>query len=248
MALKPAKHKEFYVPEPPYPYPPVRSGILLGSSGNGKSNLMLSLLCGPLKGLHSRVIIVSPSVHVDPLWETWKDFVKKNYDWADELDQTLFDTYDEPALREIVDTHKRINQLIKKRHKGKGRCKLFSLFIFFDDMASESELHDSHGLIAEIYLRHRHNYIQAVCSTQKWRSISTAVRGQTCWICIFGLRSHEEKKAVLQEISAVYSFKKLEEMYDIATSERFSFLYANLLAPNRDEMFFKTFEYRMRIK
>ena len=77
MALKPAKHKEFYVPEPPYPYPPVRSGILLGSSGNGKSNLMLSLLCGPLKGLHSRVIIVSPSVHVDPLWETWKDFVKR---------------------------------------------------------------------------------------------------------------------------------------------------------------------------
>ena len=244
MALKPVKHKQYYVPEPPYPYPPIRSGILLGSSGNGKSHLMLQLLCGPYRGLHSRVIIVSPSVHIDPLWQTWKDFVKKHYDWADELDQTLFDNYDEPALREIVDKQKRINQELKKRHKGKGRCKLFSLFIFFDDMASESELHDSHGLIAEIYLRHRHNYIQAVCSTQKWRSISTAVRGQTCWICIFGLRSHEEKKAVLQEISAVYSYKKLEEFYDIATSQRFSFLYANLLAPSRDEMFFKTFEYK----
>ena len=139
------------------------------------------------------------------------------------MDDTLFDNYDEPKLREIVDKHKRINQEVKKRHKGKGKCKLFSLFIFFDDMACESELHDSHGLIAEIYLRHRHNYIQAVCSTQKWRSISTAVRGQTCWICIFGLRSHEEKKAVLPEISAVHSFKKLEEFYHIATSERFSF-------------------------
>ena len=75
--LKPVKHKEFYVPEAPYPFPPIRSGILLGSSGNGKSNLMLSLLMGPYKNLHSRVIIVSPSVHVDPLWQTWKDFVQK---------------------------------------------------------------------------------------------------------------------------------------------------------------------------
>ena len=132
----------------------------------GKPHLMLQLLCGPYRSLHSRVIIVSPSVHIDPLWESWEDFVKKNYEWADELDQTLFDTYDEHALREIVDKHKRINQEVKQRHKGKGRCKLFSLFIFFDDMASESELHDSHGIIAEIYLRHRHNYIQAVCSTQ----------------------------------------------------------------------------------
>ena len=178
MALKPAKHKEFYVPEAPYPFPPVRSGILLGSSGNGKSNLMLSLLMGPYKGLHSRVIIVSPSVNVDPLWQTWKDFVKSHYDWASELDELLFDNYDEPALREIVDKHKRINQEVKKRHKGKGRCKLFSLFIFFDDMASETELHDSRGLIAEIFLRHRHNFIQAVVSTQKWRSINTSVRAQ----------------------------------------------------------------------
>ena len=108
--LKPVKHKEYYVTEPPWPFPPVRSAILLGSSGQGKSNLMLSLLMGPLKGIHSRVIIVSPSVHVDPLWQTWKDFVKRHYDWADEFEETLFDTYDEPALREIVDKHKRINQ------------------------------------------------------------------------------------------------------------------------------------------
>ena len=79
--------------------------------------------------------------------------------------------------------------------------------IFFDDMSDDAKLHDSHGLIAEIFLRRRHNYIQAVCGSQKWRSISTAVRGQTCWVCIFGLRSAEEKKAVLQEISAVYPLK-----------------------------------------
>ena len=118
--------------------------------------------------------------------------------------------------------------------------------MFFDDMASETELHDSRGLIAEIFLRHRHNFIQAVVSTQKWRSISTATRAQCCWICIFGLRSAEEKKAVLQEISAVYPYKKIEEFYEAATNERFSFMYVNLLAPTKEDMFFKTFAYRMR--
>ena len=118
--------------------------------------------------------------------------------------------------------------------------------IFFDDMSDDAKLHDSHGLIAEIFLRRRHNYIQAVCGSQKWRSISTAVRGQTCWVCIFGLRSAEEKKAVLQEISAVYPLKKLEEFDDIATHERFSFLYVNLLASSKEDMFLETFEYRMQ--
>ena len=46
-------------------------------------------------------------------------FCTKKYDWAGELDDTLFDTYDEPALREIVDKHKRINQEVKKDTKEK---------------------------------------------------------------------------------------------------------------------------------
>ena len=117
--------------------------------------------------------------------------------------------------------------------------------IFFDDMSDDAKLHDSHGLIAEIFLRHRHNYIQAVCSSQKWRSISTAVRGQTCWVCIFGLRSAEEKGRLTRDIRRI-PLKKLEEFYDIATHERFSFLYVNLLASSKEDMFFKTFEYRMQ--
>ena len=112
-------------------------------------------------------------------------------------------------------------------------------------MSSDAELHDSRGLIAEIFLRHRHNYIQGIVSTQKWRSISTATRAQCCWLCIFGLRSAEEKKAVLSEISAVYPLKKLEEFYDLCTAERFSYMYVNLLAQTRDDMFFKTFEYKL---
>ena len=241
--LRAIKHKQYWVPEPPYPYPPIRSGILLGSSGQGKSHLMLSLLMGPYKGLHSRVTIVSPSVHVDPLWQVWKDFVRDHYDWADE--ETMFDTYDEDALRKVIDTHKRINMELKRRHTGKGKCRLYSLCIFFDDMSDDNRFHDSHGLIAEIFLRHRHNYVQAVCSSQKWRSLSTAVRGQACWICMWAMRSAEERKAALSEFNGMYPMKVVEEFLEEATRERFSFLYVNMLAPSREEAFFKNFSHRL---
>ena len=219
----------------------MRSGILLGSSGQGKSNLAISLLMGPYKGLHSRVVIVSPSVHVDPLWQAWKDFVRNHYEWANELEDYLFDSYDEPALRSIVTKHKAINQELKKR----GKRKMFSLCIFFDDLSGTSEFHDSNNLIAEIFLRHRHNFIQAICSSQKWRSLSTAVRSQTCWLCIFQLRSQDERKAVLSEISSAYDPKTIDKFFAEATSERFSFLYIDLLAPTKEEMFFKTFQWRL---
>ena len=244
--MKAIKHKQYYVKEPPWPYPNLRSGVLLGSSGQGKSHTMLSLLMGPYKNLHSRVIIVSPSVHVDPLWQVWKDFVEANYDWSDELDDTLFDSYDEDKLRKIVDQHKRVNMELKRRHKGGGRCKLYSLCIFFDDMASDAELHNSRSLIAEIFLRHRHNFVQAIVSTQKWRSISTAVRAQVCWIIMWGMRSADERKAAIQEFSGMYSQKVIEMMHEEATRERFNFLYVNLLAPTREEAFFKNFDYKIK--
>ena len=161
--LKPVTHKHYFVEGAPYPSPPIRSGILLGSSGQGKSHLLLSLLMGPYKGLHSRAIIVSPSARVDPLWQVWTIFVRDNYEWSEE--KTMFDHYDENALREISNTHQRINMEVKRRHKGRGKCKLFSLCIFFDNRG-DNRFHDSHGLIAEACFNHRHNYAQAICNAQ----------------------------------------------------------------------------------
>ena len=178
---------------------------------------MLSLLMGPYKNLHSRVIIVSPSVHVDPLWQVWKDFVRSNYDWADE--ETMFDSYNEDTLRTISDTHKRINMAVKKANtKAVGKCKLLSLCIMFDDMSDDNKFHDRHGLIAEILLRHRHTYVQAIGPSQKWRSLSIAVRGQACWICMWAMRSADERNAAISEFVGMYSQKQIEAFHEEATN------------------------------
>ena len=78
---------------------------------------MISLLTGPVKGLHSRIWIVSPLAKkgTDPLWDSYREWLQKHTAWADE--ETIFDHYDEEVLTELVETHGQINTQLKK---GRG--------------------------------------------------------------------------------------------------------------------------------
>ena len=59
------------------------------------------------------------------------------------------------------------------------------------------------------------------------------------------MRSADERKAALSEFNGMYPMKVVEQFLEEATRERFGFLYVNMLAPSREEAFFKNFEYRM---
>ena len=47
------------------------------------------------------------------------------------------------------------------------------------------------------------------------------------------------------ELSGAYTRKILEQIYEEATAEKHSFLYINLLADRRKDMFYKNFDYRL---
>ena len=109
------KHVNYKFPQAGGIYPETqRSFIVLGPSGVGKTSAMISLLTGPMKGLHSRIWIVSPSAKkgTDPLWDSYREWLQKHTDWADE--ETIFDHYDEEVLTELVETHGQINDQLKK--------------------------------------------------------------------------------------------------------------------------------------
>jgi hypothetical protein len=59
------------------------------------------------------------------------------------------------------------------------------------------------------------------------------------------MRNRKELDALLDELSGVYPRKTLEQFYEEATAEKHSFLYINLLADRREDMFYKNFEYRL---
>ena len=142
------KHVNYKFPQAGGIYPESqRSFIVLGPSGAGKTSAMISLLTGPMRGLHTRIWIVSPSAKkgTDPLWDSYRDWLIKNTDWADE--ETIFDHYDEETLTELVETHGRINAELKRA----GRKKLHSACLLIDDLADSPEFHNNRNLIAKIF-------------------------------------------------------------------------------------------------
>ena len=49
----------------------------------------------------------------------------------------------------------------------------------------------------------------------------------------------------MEELSAIYPVKSLNEMYEEAIQEPHSFLYVNLVAKHKDDMFLVRFEQKM---
>ena len=65
-----------------------------------------------------------------------------------------------------------------------------------------------------------------------------------CW----RLRNAKEIQALMEELSAIYPVKVLHEMYEEATgAEPHSFMYVNLVAKQKEDMFHVRFEYKMVI-
>ena len=59
------------------------------------------------------------------------------------------------------------------------------------------------------------------------------------------MRSAEERKAALSEFNGMYPMNVVEEFLEEATRERFNFLYVNMLADRKEDMFFRNFDQRM---
>ena len=55
------------------------------------------------------------------------------------------------------------------------------------------------------------------------------------------MRNQNDLESLLEELSALYNKKTLLEIYNIATSEPYSFLYINLMAKDKSNMFFQNF-------
>jgi hypothetical protein len=63
---------------------------------------------------------------------------------------------------------------------------------------------------------------------------------------VFRLRSAKELlDNVLYELSALYPKQTLVQLYEAATREPYGFLYVNLMARDKVEMFFRRFETRL---
>ena len=242
--LKRPKEVQFEFPQPPAPYPPShRSGALIGPSGVGKTTTAIAMLMGPYRGVYSRVYVFSPSCApgVDPAWDAWRKHVKEVMRVPDD-EQTLWSTWEPEVLEKLVARHAKVNAHMKEKKLKKG----FAALVLVDDFADAGEkvMHSSTNVLTSLFVRGRHLGAACWLLTQKLRVVSLICRTNFCWMLVWRLRNAKEREQIFEELSALLPRRTLERMYDVATAEKHSFWYINLLN-ERQEMFFKGFEQRM---
>ena len=184
------------------------TGILLGPSKSGKTVALISMILEQYRGCFERIYIFSPSINVDDGWRPVKKYIEETMKVPVDREQTYFEEWDEPALRQIIRQQRKITETSKQL---KMRS-LFQILIVIDDFADNPHLHKRSGdsALDTLFVRGRHFQISTLVSTQKLRLVSNAVRVNSQFFCIWRLRNQLEKDSLLEELTALVPKPQLE--------------------------------------
>ena len=198
------------------------NGILCAPSASGKTVLLVSMILEQYRGCFERVMVFSPSIEMDPQWEPVKKYIREDLGVNTDREQCWWEEWDEGALRNILAMQKKITQ----QSKQLGMKKLYQVLIVIDDHADNPAVHrkTGDGILDTLFIRGRHYCISTWVSTQKLRLMSSAVRVNTMFYCVFRLRNQLELDALVEELSAMLPKDVLYGMYQEATREKYSFL------------------------
>ena len=241
MLKRPPEQKwNFRKPPAPFPQTPGANGCFLAPSGGGKTTTLIAMLLGPYRSVFNEIHVFSPSVHIDSAWVPVKEFASGHL----ENSSSFNDEWDETALRQILD---RQRDKIRQLKDAKSKKPLPQILTIIDDFADRSDiLHSRSGILTTLFIRGRHFGSSCWVSSQKLTAIATVARVNFRFLLVWRLRNAKEIQALMEELSAVYPMKVLQEMYETAISdEEHSFWYIDLVARKRDDMFFVRFDHKL---
>ena len=219
---------------------PMRS-VILGPSGSGKTILLQSMITDIYAGCFERIYVFSPSINVDAAWKPVKKYIENSKIHDTKDDPLYYDHYDPEALTRIISQQHKLVQYMKDNHHDK----IYNILIIVDDFSDDASFSRHSSILWSLYTRGRHNHISTICSIQKWKSLANIVRVNCTEIYVYRMRNQNDLESLLEELSALYDKRTLLEIYNVATSQPFSFLYINLMAKDKRDMFFLNFQKRL---
>ena len=247
--IEPIKLKEYETRQSKYPMVPrlpMRS-IILGPSGSGKTILIQNMILEIYKNCFSRIYIFSPSINVDSTWLPVKDYIEHDMKVQhSDKEPIYFDHYKPEDLEHIIETQHKVIQFQKKQ----GHKKLFSILVVVDDFADQPSFSRNSPLLNQLFVRGRHNSISTIVGTQKFNALSPLIRVNATELYVYRLRNYKDLETFVEEVSAIVSGDKklILEIYNMATSAPYSFLFVNLRAKDRNDMFMIKFDKRIEIE
>jgi hypothetical protein len=245
--IKPYKTKEFDSKQSQYQHAdklPMRA-IVLGPSGSGKTILLQNMILDVYRGAFARIYIFSPSIDVDYSWAPVKDYIDKVMKVRETKEEPIyFDHYDPQALEQIVSLQHKVAEYMKKQDNKK----VYQILIIIDDFADDPRFTRQDKILHSLYTRGRHNFISTITSTQVFTMLSPIIRKNATALYVYRLRNYKDLESLLEELSALYDKKTLMQLYETATSEPHSFWYINLMAKNKNDMFYMNYSRKLEIE
>ena len=257
--IKPHKSAEYEFKQSKYDVAPriPFSQIVVGPSGSGKSILLQNMILDIYRNCFERVFIFSASIHVDSVWHPVKEYIEKTLKVNPKKEKVYFDEFHKEDLEEILEQQYKISEY-QKKNKFK---KLFATLIVVDDFVDAVSFSKHNSMLNALYIRGRHFGVNVVSSTQKFNGLSTIIRVNSRQLYFFKMRNYKEIQTMIEELSAllikknflmddknINSAKKtLLEIYELATEDRFSFLFVNLMENDINRVFIIRYDKRILV-
>lgn len=209
--------------------------ILLAPSNSGKTVLLSNFILDIYKDCFEMIYIWSPSIDIDPAWSKVKEYIDKKLNLV--RDKVYFNHYDQEELETVINNQYNLIEYQKKRKQKK----LFQICVIIDDFSDDPKFTRNSKLLWSLMCRGRHMGISTFISSQKFASSHPIIRCNCSQYIVFKIRNMNDLDLFLTEVGALLKNKQiLYNVYELATREKYSFLYIDLCAPLED-MFFINF-------
>ena len=129
-------------------------------------------------------------------------------------------------MSEVIDGHKEVADYLKSR---RDNSKMYRILVVIDDRADNPAFTRNSKILHALFTRGRHHYVNTIISSQVLATISPSIRKNLSSLYIFKLSNMREIDYITEEYSGLAGSKQtMRQIYDLATEERYSFLFINL--------------------
>jgi hypothetical protein len=208
LPVKKTNKKQDYNIPSPLPQPAFTL-LMVAPTCSGKSVLLCNMLKNVMYGYHNvfeETYYISPTVMLD---DTLKAIAKD--------DQII--KIHEPEELELIDHI--LSDLVKEQKK-KDEDERKNILVVLDDCI---EYFSQHSVLNNLPSLSRHYKISFIVLTQCYTALPSRFRKNTTHLVIFKLYNKKDLKAVEEELGSNY--EDFIEHYNIATKEKYNFLYLN---------------------
>jgi hypothetical protein len=184
-----------------------------GSSGSGKSMLVLNLLQRRnfMKGFFDEIFLISPTARGDQIQSLLN------------LDEDhICDTLDDVGIDFLTYIFNRQNDIVEQM----GYLQSPKILILFDDVISSPKFLNS-GIFKRCFIQGRHINMSSIVNTQKYHAIPRTMRLNCTDITFFPSSSSEVDRIAEEYCPPRRTVSEFKKVVQFATNEPYCFLYIN---------------------